>query len=186
MILRSTIALLAVQALLFSPLRADEPKSADAAKLDIELKDVKKQTTLVVKKTVKQTEIAGALGQIYPKVFQYLAANKIQEASAPLARYKIVADGLAMEAGVVVPEGTKGEGDLVVGELPAGKAAFTVHVGPYEKLPETYKALNAWLAAKGLKSSGIAWEIYISDPQSKPDEIKTECYLLAEPQKSDK
>jgi effector-binding domain-containing protein len=186
MISRIAILFLVAGVISSSNSQADEPKAAATPKLDIQLKDVKKQTTLVVKKTVKQTEIAGTLGQIYRKVFQYLAANNIQPASAPVAKYKIVADGFAMEAGVVVPEGTKGEGDLVVGELPAGKAAFAVHIGPYEKLPETYKALDAWLAAKGLKSSGIAWEIYISPDQTKPDEIKTECYLLAEPEKSDK
>jgi effector-binding domain-containing protein len=187
MISHTKIAILALVTVLWSTVRAGEPKPSEPAKLDIQLKDVKKQTTLVMKKTVKPTEIAGALGQIFPQVFQYLADHNIQPASAPMAKYKTVADGYEMEAGVVVPGGTKGNGDIVVGELAAGKAAFVVHVGRYEKLPGTYKALDEWLKAKGYRSSGIHWEIYISDPtQTKPDETKTECYLLAEPEKKDK
>ena len=178
----ATIAILGLGVVLSSTVRAGDPES-DVGKLAMQLKDVKKQTTLVVKKTVKQSEIAAALGQIFPKVFQYLGMNNIQPASAPLAKYKLAADGFEMEGGVIVPDGTKGAGEIVASELPAGKAAFAVHIGPYEKLPQTIQALSDWLKAKGLKYSGIAWEIYITDPgQTKPEEFKTEVYLLAEPE----
>lgn len=165
-------------------LHADEPKS-DSSKLDIELKEVKKQSTLVVKKTVKQSEISKALHEIFPKVYGYAGQKGIQP-SAPLAKYTVDGEKFEVEGGIVVPDGTKGEGDIVTSDLPAGKAAFTVHVGPYEKLPETYKALTAFLKAKNLKPSNIGWEIYISPGQDKPEEAKTEVYLLVEPEKKGK
>ena len=167
-----------------APSLATEPKAGDASKLDIQLKDVKKQPTLVVKKSVKRDEIGPSLAEIFPKVFAHLGKSGIQPKTAPLAKYKVDGDKFEMEGGIVVPEGTKGEGALVASDLPAGKVAFAVHVGPYEKLPDTYEALKAWLKTKGLKPSDIGWEIYISDPGStKPEEIKTEVYLLVEPEK---
>ena len=122
---------------------------------------------------------------VYPKIFAFLTQNKIAP-SAPLALYK-TADGenFEIEAGVVVPEGTKGEGDIVVSELPAGKAAFTVHSGPYENLPRTYAAVMEWMKTKETKMAGPAWEIYITDPGAikKPEELKTEVYVLLEEKK---
>jgi effector-binding domain-containing protein len=167
------------------PTRAANP--ADGQKLDIQLKEVKKQSTLVIKKTAKRDEIGPTLAEILPQVFGYIGANNIKPDSAPMAKYKVAGEKYEMEGGLIVPTGTKGSGEIVAGELPAGKAAFAVHVGAYEKLPDTYKAMADWLKAKGLKPSNVGWEIYVTDPsQAKPDEIKTEVYLLVEPEKKSK
>jgi hypothetical protein len=39
------------------------------------------------------------------------------------------------------------------------------HLGPYEKLAETYTALANRAATQGLALSGPMWEVYLSDPQ---------------------
>ena len=183
---RCTIMLAILSALTCVHVSAEEAK-ADAPKLDIQLKDVKKQTTLVIKKTVKRDEIGKELADIYPKIFKFLGEKKITPSSAPIAKYKIIDDKFEMEAGVVVPDGTKGEGDIVVGELPEGKVATTIHLGAYDKLPNTYQAIGEWLKTKGLTSAGIGWEIYVSDPgTTKPEEVKTEVYLLTAPEKKEK
>lgn len=153
--------------------------AAEDAKLDIQLKDVKKQSTLIIKTKAKKAEIGIALGKVYPKVFAFLNANKIAP-SAPIALYT-TADGenFEIEAGVVVPDGTKGEGEIVASELPAGKVAATIHTGPYENLPKTYAAVMEWLKTKEQKMAGPAWEVYVSDPgKTKPEELKTEVNVL--------
>jgi len=44
--------------------------------------------------------------------------------------------------------------------------------------------LGEWMKTKGLTPAPLGWEIYISDPgQTKPEEVKTEVYLMAEPDK---
>lgn len=158
---------------------------AGETKLNIEMKDVKKQSTLVIKKTVKQSEIGATLGEILGKVFTYIQNKKITPLlPMPITRYTNSAkDTLDIEGGVVVPEGSKGEGDIVASELPAGKAAFAVHTGPYDKLHDTWEAMKTQLAAKGLKT-GTGWEVYITDPgNTKPEELKTEIYILVEEKK---
>jgi effector-binding domain-containing protein len=127
------------------------------------------------------------LAETFPQVFGFIGANNIKPDSAPMAKYKVAGDKYEMEGGLIVPEGTKGSGEIVASELPAGKAAFAVHVGAYDKLPDTYKAMADWLKSKNLKPSNVGWEIYVTDPsQAKPDEIKTEVYLLVEPEKKTK
>jgi effector-binding domain-containing protein len=44
--------------------------------------------------------------------------------------------------------------------LPAGKAAHTVHVGPYSGLGEAYSRLNAWCEQQGLSRAPLQWELY--------------------------
>ena len=153
--------------------------------MDVQIKDVKKQTILVIKKKVKPAEIGAALAEILPKVGAYMRSQKIQQLSAPLTFYtKTAGDELEIEGGVVVPDGTKGEGVIVTRELPAGKAAYFVHVGPYEKLSATYDKAKEVLKGKQLTDKGISWEFYVNDPSTvKPDEIKTEIYLPVEEKK---
>ena len=159
--------------------------NAAAAALDVQIKDVKKQSTLVIKKKVKQAEIGAALAEIFPKLGAFMRSQKIQQLSAPMTFYSKTTGGeLEIEAGVVVPDGTKGEGAIEAGELPAGKAAYFVHVGPYEKLPAAYDKVKEILKDKQMKDKGVSWEFYANDPTTvKPDEIKTEIYMPVEEKK---
>jgi effector-binding domain-containing protein len=80
--------------------------------------------------------------------------------------------------GVILDAPLDGEGDVRAVDLPGGDAAYSLYVGPYDGMEPAYKAIEAWIAAKGRKSAGAAWEIYLSDPQSEPDPQKwqTEIY----------
>ncbi len=156
--------------------RAADPK------VTVEIKDLKKQTALVVKGTCKKAEIGPTLGKMFGQVGAYMRANSIQMASAPMAHYtKVSGDDYELEGGIIVADGTKGKDNVVAIELPAGKTAFAVHVGPYEKFADTYDAMKAFLKSKGMKEAGTSWEIYITDPgNTKPEELKTEVYMPIE------
>lgn len=149
--------------------------SADAPK--IEIKELKKQSTLVFKTKAKQSEIAKVLGAAFGTVMGTVAAKNVKPVSpAPFAKYTMGKDDtFEIEAGVVVPEGTAGAGDVVAGDLPAGKVAFAVHTGPYDKLHETHALINEELKKQGKEPADIRWEIYVNDPgDTKPEALKTE------------
>jgi effector-binding domain-containing protein len=57
-------------------------------------------------------------------------------------------------------------------------AATTIHMGPYDELPDAYGAIEQWIEAEGLISAGPAWESYITDPSEYPDpkDWKTEVF----------
>jgi hypothetical protein len=55
-----------------------------------------------------------------------------------------------------------------------GRAAQTLHIGPYATEPATIAALHAAMASAGLRPRGCHHEIYISDPnRTAPDRLKT-------------
>jgi effector-binding domain-containing protein len=56
-----------------------------------------------------------------------------------------------------------------------------MHVGPYEKLPETTKKAFAWLALQMYKPAGGVIEEYVNDPTTvPPEQIKTQLTIPVE------
>ena len=70
---------------------------------------------------------------------------------------------------------------LVKGEFKYPKVVFSVHVGPYDKLHETYAKMTAYLEANGWKPAGPVMEIYLNNPQEvAPEQLQTEIYMPVE------
>ena len=66
---------------------------------------------------------------------------------------------------------------VVASELPAGRAAATVHRGPYSGMGAAHQAIHDWCRAQGLQLAGPRWEIY--GPHSDdPAKVTTEIYWL--------
>ena len=51
-------------------------------------------------------------------------------------------------------------GEVVPSELPAGRTAHLVLVGPYDGLPGAWRTLLDWCSAENLKLAGTNWQIY--------------------------
>lgn len=65
---------------------------------------------------------------------------------------------------------------LRVGELPATNVAVLAHRGSYDALPDTYRALGAWVAAHAEPADLPVRELYLvgSADTDDPDELRTE------------
>lgn len=77
--------------------------------------------------------------------------------------------------GVEVTRAFETAGEVYATETPAGEAAVAVHRGPYNRMNETYQAIDQWMAANRRESAGASWEIY-GDPT--PDPANTETTLV--------
>ena len=141
------------------------------------------QPVLVVRRTVKRSEIAATIGEVLPRVFQYAQQNGIALTGPPFARYVEVGPGLltiepgmraAISGQIPGPAGAEVVGDT----LPGGPMAVTMHVGPYDKLHDAYVAIEEWMKAEGLSGGGAPWESYVTDPADFPDptDWKTEVF----------
>ncbi|MFW5950989.1 MAG: GyrI-like domain-containing protein [Gemmatimonadota bacterium] len=136
-------------------------------------------------------EISSTMVEAMGKLAGYIQEHELEHAGPPRTVYTSYgAEGVRMTVGfpIVEPdvEPPTSE-DVSIGELAHGPALRFSHVGPYEKLPETYQAITAWMIEHGLMESEAdwsrfspMWEEYVSDPvNTPPDELLTYIYLPA-------
>jgi len=119
------------------------------------------------------------LSECFGKLFAHGAKAGLPIAGWPVARYLSVGPGLwTVEAAMPLSTAVAGEGEMESGTLPAGPAALGIHAGLYDQLPETYAAIEKWVAANGVRTAGAPWESYVTDPAQHPDpaDWRTEVY----------
>lgn len=80
---------------------------------------------------------------------------------------------VTVEPDFVTPEG------IVKQEIAGGRYAVLIHEGSYDKLMDTYQTLyDKWLPGSGEEPSGPPFEIYLTCPETTPeDEAATEIRL---------
>jgi AraC family transcriptional regulator len=146
------------------------------------------QPVLVVRRRVRRSEIAAAIGAALPKVFLAAQQRGIAISGYPITRYPETSVAMVtLETGMRVSahQGnwivSGDEGDVLPETLPGGPAAVTVHAGPYDQLQAAYAALEEWIVTNGFHPAGAPWEAYLNDPADHPDpqDWKTEvCWPL--------
>ena len=123
------------------------------------------QDTAVEYATLSISEIGPWLQKTFAEVATYLERKGASADGMPFARYHRRSDGrFDVEAGFSASTPTNGEGDVEPSDLPAGPAATTVHIGPYDTIEPAYTALRDWILERGGVPEGNAWEVYFSDP----------------------
>jgi AraC family transcriptional regulator len=61
------------------------------------------------------------------------------------------------------------------------KVAHSVHVGPYERVHETYAKMTAYLEKNGWKIVGPPYEMYLDNPEEvAPEKLRTEITMPVE------
>ena len=125
---------------------------------------------VAMRTTVPMAEIGPAMGEQFGRLYGWLGAHRVTPVDAPWARYLSVGtDEVEMEIAAPVAEEVAGDGTAISGVLPECEVATTMHVGPYDRLPEAYVAVAAWLREQGAEPSGAMWEVYLDGPDSQPD-----------------
>ncbi len=149
---------------------------------EVEVRELKEQPYVVQRGECKNepAAVGAKLSELLPAVAGYLAAKGVDMVGPPFTRYLVMTDErIELEGGCPTAETIAVEGELRAGAHPAGPAAVTMHVGPYEKLGEAHDAVTEWAKANGREVAGPAWEVYWTDPGSEPDPAKwrTEVFL---------
>jgi effector-binding domain-containing protein len=142
--------------------------------MDYEIVDLEPQLTAVVRGVHPIAELPGFFQRAYGELFHMLGRNGIAPIGEPIAFYPSEpSDVVEVEAGVVVDWEVEPDGEVCASTLPGGRVVTALHVGPYETLEQTYRALLADMEAAGLvQRTGGMWEQYLTDPDAEPDQSK--------------
>lgn len=142
----------------------------------IELLDRPAQPTLAIRTRTPVQSLPQVLGQAYGAIMQYAGRLGFQPSGAPfVAYYNMNMEDLDIEIGFPFEQRPAGKGNVLASEIPGGKAAACLHVGPYDQVGAAYEALHQWMQAEGHMPTGVAYEFYLNDPQvTPPAELQTQ------------
>ncbi len=144
----------------------------------IESRVLAEQPTVVIRGSVRTSEIGAWIQQAYGELFAYLGSIGVAPAGPPFARYTFRDDGFGLEAGVPVGKVVARKGRVEPSSLPGGSVAATLHVGPYDTIGPAYDELVHWVRAEKHKPTGPHWERYLNSPAEEPDPSRWQTEVL--------
>lgn len=130
---------------------------------------IESQRAAVLTATIAIPEIWSFLGSAFDEVLAVLARAAVAVDGKPFARYEMGDGVFHIEAGFPCPPDLDLDGDVRTITLPAGMAAVTTHVGPYDAVlavEGAYRAIETWFATTGHRSTGAPWETYLDGQQA--------------------
>ena len=148
----------------------------------IEIVERSTQHTVAIRTRSDVKDLPNLLPRTYSKLMHYLNGVGVPVADPPYAYaayYNVDMEDLDIEAGFPVDVQVEGKGNIMAGEIPAGRFATVVHTGPYEELEPTYKRLSAWISQHQAKPAGVVYEMYLNGPDDTPPEgLQTRILML--------
>lgn len=120
-------------------------------------------------------DISELMAASFGTVARFLAQARVPITGPAVGYYAKQADGrFRVSAGFVVDDAFESDGTVELMRLPAGRVVSTVHIGPYERLTESYDALQDFAARHHLVLNQEAmWEEYLSAPDVDPEQVHT-------------
>ncbi len=126
-------------------------------------------------------DISAAMGDVFHSVMAFMKAHGIAPAGQAMSVYYTYdPDKMTFRAGFsVLPEDlAKAEGTVKADVTPAGKVLSFVHTGPYSELRNSYGEMMTYAERNGLKIRAPAWEVYVNDPATVPEEeLRTDVFV---------
>jgi DNA-binding transcriptional MerR regulator len=143
---------------------------------DITVEELEREPVLRVQLTTTMAELGQTTGAALQEVAKELAGQGVAPAGPSFLTCPLPDEGgqVDIEAGWPVAEPVVASGRATPGELPAGRAAVTVHVGPYEGVEPAFEAMTEWLRAHGETPVAAPSERFLNDPTTTaPADLRT-------------
>ncbi len=137
---------------------------------EVEIREVEAQPVVIARTETTPDKIGATYGALIGEVSASLSRRSVPTAGPPFGRYfDYSKDHVDMAVGFPVGGSVEGDGRVVADELPGVRVAVVTHVGPYTKLGEAYRAVEAWIAEHDLIPAGPPWEVYVTGPAQTAD-----------------
>jgi effector-binding domain-containing protein len=141
---------------------------------------VEPQAIVSIRDRRKQQDLPRFLQAAFPELFGRLRLLGVSPAGPPFVIYhEFGADAIDAEVSVPIGEPVEAAGRIGSRVLPEMTVARTLHVGPYERLGDTYAAMWDWVGSHGFEAAGPIQERYLNGPgdAAAPSEYRTELDL---------
>jgi len=143
-----------------------------------EVKVRRREAAFVVSKRIRVTlaEIGSTIGGAFGEVYGYLGVHGAVPEGPPFIIYHgspASGEPFEIEICAPVPVPVEPPAGWQLQELPAGLFATLLHVGPYDTIGAAYAQLMTWPGAHGLAVAGPPREVYLSEPETPPEQIRT-------------
>jgi effector-binding domain-containing protein len=125
---------------------------------DVTVVDIDSRPTAVVAATTTWQALPSVWGQLLGEVWDCLRAGGISRGCRNVMLY--LDDVPHIEVGVLLDQPCPLTGAVVASRLPPGRAAMTVHRGPFDRLGEAHDAVVDWCATHGHERTRARWEVY--------------------------
>ncbi|MBN1597390.1 MAG: GyrI-like domain-containing protein [Bacteroidales bacterium] len=146
---------------------------------DIEIINVKATKALYLKADVPIQSIGGKMGEMYGKLYGYLGQNKIEPAGYPMAvYYSFDPNGNTLfEALVPISDTITPADEIGYKEYPAMKVVSAKYTGSYDNMAIVYSKIQKYIKENKLETTGVSWEVYLTDPEEIDDPEKNETVI---------
>lgn len=134
---------------------------------DFALVDRAEQPSLVVEARTPIAQLPTLIGSAFSKLGSCVANANLEPADIPYVRFIDMGDmdDLLVEVGFPLARPLPGADDVAAGRIPGGRYVTFMFLGPNEDMGPAYEEMEAWLAQRGLASSGQCIEQYYNgDP----------------------
>ena len=147
----------------------------------IEVKHSEPKYLAVIRSRVRPEELSKFVPAACGEVWSFVRSAGLPKPGRHVALY--IGDGQgSVEVGAEVGERFAGNDRVQCSQLPVGRVATTVHLGPYGRLGDAHEAIREWCAQQGQRRS-VSWEIYghwQDSWNSDPSKIRTDVFYLLE------
>lgn len=146
--------------------------------MEREVKVGRREAARVVSKRLPAlvSELPRVMSSAFGEVYGFLASHGIEPKGPPFVIYhELLVDDEPMEIEICAPvhRAVDPPAGWSFHDLPAGEFATLLHVGPYDTVGAAYGSMTTWLVEHGYAPAGPPREVYLSGPETPPDEIRT-------------
>lgn len=127
--------------------------------------------------------IGACMTEAFGTLVGFVEAQGLQMNGPPMSIYHGYGEteatfDVAIAVSAADAERAAGHADIKAGATHAGRALKAVHIGPYNKLVDSYNKVMAHMEAEKIEPIGPSWERYMNDPSATlEDELVTEIYF---------
>jgi len=141
-----------------------------------EMREQPTQATLAIRTRVSIQGLPQVMAETWGAISQYLGESGEQPAGPPFAiYYNQDMQDMDVEIGFPVSKKLPGKGDIQAGELPGGRVATCLHIGPYAEVGAAHGALSQFVAEHGYETVGVTYSTYLNNPEETPaEELQTQ------------